>query len=114
MAFAKTAQLTTNNIMNTPTTSNKQQATRKLINKEEFLKGNNKRRRIMSICYQLPLVKGFTRFDDNTCKRVVNFEKLDEFLCGKHSIYKKPLNYHTPEELSKVIIQFENMLKGYI
>jgi hypothetical protein len=82
--------------------------------KEQYLAGNNKRRQILSICHQLPTDLMFTEFSPAKGKRVIDMYNLDQFLCGDKSIYKKPLNFHTPEELSKVIIQFENMLKGYL
>lgn len=80
----------------------------------DFEAGQAKRRRIMSLCYQLPIDRGFTKFDTELRRRVVDMDRLNEFLQGKHSIFKKKLNYHTSPELSKVIIQFENMLKGYM
>ena len=58
--------------------------------------------------------KGFTKWDEATEKRVVDFTRLDEILCGPSSIYKKKLNYHTSDQLSRIIVQFENMLKGYL
>lgn len=81
---------------------------------ESFTAGNVKRKRILSICYQLPDRLGFTKFDHQDNKTIVDLERLNQFLTGPKSIYKKKLNYHTPEELSHVIVQFENMLKGYL
>lgn len=84
------------------------------ITREQFLQGDNKRKAILSLCYQLPSEMGLVGWDDVKQRQVVNMAKLNAFLCGPKSIYKKKLNYHTPEELSKVIVQFENMLKGYM
>lgn len=86
----------------------------KFISKDQFQAGNTKRRLILSLCHQMPIERGFTKFNPATCRREVDFNRLNEFLTGSYSIYKKKLNYHTPEELSKVIIQFENILKGYL
>ena len=76
--------------------------------------GENKRRRILSICYQLPSHLGFTRYDAQKQRHVIDTVRLNGFLCSPKSIFKKPLNRHTSKELSKVITQFENMLKGYL
>lgn len=86
----------------------------KNMTSNEFERGNRKRRRILAICHQLPPELGFTRWDEAKGKRVVDMKRLDSFLCGKKSIYKKSLNQHSPAELSRVIVQFENMLKGYL
>ncbi len=79
-----------------------------------YMAGNQQRRRIMSICHQLPPELGFTRWDEKEGCRVVDMHHLNSFLTGPKSIFKKKLNYHTPSELSKVIVQFENMLSGYL
>jgi hypothetical protein len=79
-----------------------------------FADGNKKRRRIISLAYQMPPEMCLTRWDEEKGQRAIDMEALDAFLCGKHSIYKKRLNEHTPQELSKVIVQFENMLKSYL
>ena len=81
--------------------------------KSKYYGGNKKRRRILSICHQLPFHLGFTIWSDEKQRRVVDMKRLDEFLKEKGH-YKKALNYHTPEELSGVIVQFENMLKTYL
>lgn len=81
---------------------------------ESLQQGENKRRRILSICYQLPSHLGFTRYDAQKQRHVIDTGRLNDFLCGPKSICKKPLNRHTPAELSKVIVQFESMLKGYL
>lgn len=79
-----------------------------------FREGNKKRRRIISLAYQLPPEMCLTRFDEKKGQRVIDMENLDMFLCSKHSVFKKKLNEHTPQELSRVIVQFENMLKSYL
>ncbi len=76
--------------------------------------GHLKRRRILSICHQLPASLNLTKFDHNKGTMVVDIKRLDEFLCGTKSIYKKKFMDHTPAELSHVIVQFEHMLKGYL
>ncbi len=87
---------------------------KKMTPDSEFARGNKKRRRILSICHQLPPEKGFTKWDETKGGRIVDMKHLDMFLCGQKSIYHKPLNHHTPAELSHVIVQFENILKGYL
>jgi hypothetical protein len=84
------------------------------ISRDLFELGNQKRKAILSLCYQLPYKFGFTRFDEALKRRIVDMDHLNEFLCGPKSIYKKKLNYHTPEELSKVIYQFQHLLNTYI
>jgi len=76
--------------------------------------GDNQRRKILSICYQLPVELGFTVYDEKKGRRVVNMIRLNEFLNGPKSIFKKDLYRHDPKELSKVIVQFENILNGYL
>lgn len=76
-------------------------------------KSQKKRRRILSICHQLPLHLGFTRWDGVKSKRVVDLDKLDSFLESRGK-YKKGLQRHSNTELSHVIVQFEGMLKSYI
>lgn len=83
------------------------------ISKEEFLKGDKKRKRILSLCYQLPTSMDITQFNPHTGKRFVNMVLLDMWLVEKGP-FKKPLNHHTVKELSHVIVQFENMLKSYL
>lgn len=75
--------------------------------------GDSQRKRILSICYQLPVELGFTRWSMVRGKRMVDMDRLNRFLTGPKSIYKKELMSHTPRELTKVIVQFENMLNGY-
>lgn len=77
-------------------------------------KGDAQRKRIISICYQLPEHLQFTRWSQTRGKRVVDMVRLNVFLKGPKSIFKKDLNSHTPAELSRVIVQFENMLYGYM
>lgn len=84
------------------------------IPRDQFLLGDKQRKAIFSLCYQLPYKFGFTRFDEIQKRRIVDIDHLNEFLTGPHSIYKKKLNYHTPEELSKVIFQFQHLLNTYI
>jgi len=79
-----------------------------------YAAGQKQRRRIMALCHQLPEHLGFTEIDSHSGERHINLQKLDDFLKGPKSIYKKRLKYHTPPELSRVIVQFENMLKGYL
>jgi hypothetical protein len=83
-------------------------------NNLSFREGNKKRRRIISLAYQLPPEMCLTRWDEKKGGLSIDMEALDAFLCGKHSIYKKRLNEHTSHELSRVIVQFENMLKSYL
>jgi len=77
-------------------------------------KANKQRRRILSICYQMPPEKGFVKYDASAGKHTVDLERLDKFLCSPRSIYKKPLQKHSTKELSRVIVQMEGMLKGYL
>ncbi len=83
-------------------------------NDVNFAAGQGQRRRILAICHQLPANLGFTKFDEHKGDMVVDMQRLDNFLCSSKSAYKKKLAYHTPLELSRVIVQFENMLKGYL
>lgn len=85
----------------------------KRIPKAEFVAGNTKRKRIMSLCYQLPESLGFVYLNTNEGKHSINMKRLDDWLTVKGP-FNKPLNYHTQKELSHVIVQFENMLKGYL
>ncbi len=80
----------------------------------DFERGNKKRRRILAICHQLPPQLGFTKWNEKRGKRVVDMNRLDDFLCSRKSIFNKKLNNHTSAELSRVIVQFENILKGYL
>jgi hypothetical protein len=79
----------------------------------DFKAGNRKRRRILSLCHQFPPHLDFTYWDTEKECRMVNMERLNTWLVEKGK-YNKKLNYHTPLELSKVIVQFENILKGYL
>jgi hypothetical protein len=83
------------------------------IDKAEFIKGDKKRKRILSLCHQLPVSMELTFLNPHTGKRFVNMVLLDMWLC-EHGPFKKPLNNHTVKELSHVIVQFENILQSYL
>ncbi|MFK5855398.1 MAG: hypothetical protein QM503_04645 [Bacteroidota bacterium] len=82
-------------------------------NKTSFKAGNTKRRRILSLCHQLPPHLAFSYWSEPKQKRLVDMDMLNNWLVVKGPGSTK-LNNHTPLELSKVIVQFENMLKGYL
>jgi len=81
--------------------------------KTSFKAGQRQRRRIIALVHQLPPKLLFTYWSEEKQKRLVDMDKLNNWLIEKGK-YKKPLNDHTPAELSPVIVQFENMLKGYL
>lgn len=78
-----------------------------------FRAANKKRRRVLSLCHQLPEHLGFTHWDETKQSRTVDMDRLNNWLLERGK-YKKKLNHHAPLELSSVIVQFENMLKGYL
>lgn len=81
--------------------------------KTSFKAGQRQRRRIIALVHQLPPKLMFTYWSEEKGKRLVDMDKLNNWLIEKGK-YHKPLNDHTPAELSPVIVQFENMLKGYL
>ncbi|MDZ4212788.1 MAG: hypothetical protein U1C59_13850 [Methylotenera sp.] len=70
-------------------------------------KENRQRRRIMSMCYTL----GWTKYDDNIKREVVDFARLDAWV-DKYGYLKKPMMKYDYRELPKLVTQFENMLKS--
>ena len=71
--------------------------------KDSYMKGNLMRRKILSLCYEL----GWT------CGNNVDFLKLNQWLI-KYSYLHKPLNYYTPDELPKLITQFQDTVAKII
>jgi hypothetical protein len=68
------------------------------------MRSNNMRRRILSICYSI----GWTQFDDDKKKMVVNMDKLNAWLL-KYGYLHKPLNKYSRQELPLLVTQFEKL-----
>jgi len=71
--------------------------------------GQRMRRRILSMCYSI----GWTRFDADQKRHVVDMERLDGWL-RKYSHLHKALNDYKYDELPVVVHQFENLMKSVI
>lgn len=72
-------------------------------------RGQQMRRRILSLCYNI----GWTEWDYDDEKPVVDFERLDNWMLKYGHLHKK-LNEYTYEELPTLVTQFENMAKSFL
>lgn len=70
-------------------------------------KANNMRKRILSLCYTL----GWTKFDQQKLRSVVDMERLEAWLT-KYGYLHKALNEYAVIELPKLVTQFENLVKS--
>lgn len=75
----------------------------------ERVKANNMRKRILSLNYTL----GWTTFDQQKLRHVVDMERLEAWL-KKYGYLHKPLNDYTVKELPILVTQFENLVKTTI
>lgn len=71
-----------------------------------FDKNNQQHRTILSLCRQAQWVKPHSRFGE-----VADLERLHRFLKSDKSPVKKPLKEMTKQELSKIIIALEGIVK---
>lgn len=76
------------------------------VNWAYFDKENNQHRLILSLCRQAQWTKPHSRYGE-----VVDLERLQSFLKSDKSPVKRPLKEMTKQELSKVIIALEGIVK---
>lgn len=67
-------------------------------------KGQQMRRRILSLCYTI----GWVVWDTEKKKHQVDFDRLDKWML-KYGYLHKPLNDYFYAELQKLVVQFENL-----
>jgi len=73
--------------------------------KPQYTPEEKMRRKIFAICYTIGWIEG-----DSPTDRAINRAKINSF-CIRNSYLRKPLNDYTPEELPKLVSQFEQIQK---
>ncbi len=81
----------------------------KMQSRESFMAGNKMRKRIFSLAHQY----GWTYYIPSKGRNVVNLDRLNGWMVD-YSYLHKPLNYYTPEELVKLVSQWERVVMSYI
>lgn len=79
------------------------------LDSSDFIKGDRMRKRILSLSHQY----GWTEYDPEKQKMVVDFERLDNWML-KYSYLKKKLNQYKYSELPKLVSQFQEFVHKYI
>lgn len=67
-------------------------------------KGQQQRRRILSLCYNI----GWVKWSEAAQKHQVDFDRLNGWML-KYGYLHKSLNDYSYKELQRLIVQFENM-----
>jgi len=76
---------------------------------EDFKKGERMRRRIMSLCHQY----GYTKFNVEMGKHIVDLERLDAWML-KYGYLHKSLNNYKYKELPRLVGQFQRVVYSYL
>lgn len=71
--------------------------------RESFEAGNTQRRKILSMAHEL----GWSYLGRDN-KMVADIERINRW-CNEYGYLRKPLNYYTPDELPRLVTQFQNM-----
>ena len=74
----------------------------------QFDKKNSQHLYLLSLCHQI----GWVQYHEGLAKNVPDLKALGSWI-HKHGYLHKSLKLYTPQELPKLIKQFENMVKNY-